>query len=894
MRSFSWLLVSVGSLGLAGCDCGGDPKCGNGVAEGNEECDDKNDDPSDGCTSTCQLQVCGNARLEEGEGCDDGNVVNLDRCDAFCQPEPDPLCGNGLVERDEACDEGEANSDDQPNVCRTDCELPSCGDGVIDANEECDDGDDNQDAPSACRPNCVVPFCGDAIDDFDEGCDDANAAAGDGCDSLCFPEDVCGDRPYVNLMLDGIPVGNTIWFYGTTEGAENAFTPPAECPSAGDAPDAVHLYIAPNGGRVTITTRDATPAGDTQFDTIVYVLTDCDQGEADLRGCNDQYVLPEPIIDPWGPDVYEDDRAEVEISADPGEVFYIVVDGYDTAQAGGYALTVTQRPLREAGDDCDLSGALDGCQDGLVCSPVVGDPGHGTCEAAGDPVVTDASISVAGPWSLVFDVTGTDDNGDAARVLIQFQNILGDIVDVNFDGRGDENDFVQVDPDPGFIGLADFAGSVLVNRYERVVTADVYVKDLSGAQSAPFAVDVPDFPSPLGEGDACDPSGLGSNCGFGLACISSGGDFVCGEANCDGYVDMADHRDGAEWVYEGTTFGGTNTERCGETGTLSGDVGFSFTPSVGKTYRVAVEDASFSHVLSARANCEEIFDWFCLTGSRGVVTVQHVYLDAGRAFFFVVDGNLRAADEGNFTFRISDPIQLAAGEVCGPGFVDGVCEAGTICVDLAAFDENFCMEALDEGEACDPDSTIEYCQNPFSCAADGGGFTCQNLAFLGDPCGAGWGADCGAGLVCVAGGWRDLCAFSVCSATDINAAGVLDAGSNTVTYEGSSVGNADYFDNCSFPSGGDELLSYRTRQDAWVSFDTSGSEIDTALAASQSCTVWDAIYCNDDFGGVRSFIDYGWRASGTTIYLIVDDKYDLEADFTVTVREIPMDDPWGG
>lgn len=888
----SWILVvSFSAFGLAGCGCGGDAECGNDVAEEGEECDG-----TDGCTSDCKIRVCGNSRIEEGEGCDDGNLLPGDACDAFCQEEPPSECGNGIVEQpDEECDAGDANSDTEPNLCRRNCTRPACGDSVIDAGEECDDGAENSDdLPSRCRTSCVVPFCGDSIRDFTEGCDDGGGEAGDGCDSQCFREDVCGDESYVNLMLEGIAVGNTIWYYGDTSGATNRFTPPTECPGAGDAPDQVHLYIAPGGGRVRITTRDATPAGDTQFDTIVYVLTDCDQGVADVVACNDQYILPEPIIDPWGPDTYDDDRAELELSADPGQIFYVVVDGYDAPQAGGYALTITQRPVRSEGEDCDLSGALDLCADGFVCSAL--EPGHGTCAAATAPVVTDAAFSTIGPWSLVVDVTGTDENGDSSLVLLTFADILGDPVDVNGDGVGDETDVLRLNPDPSFIGSPEFSGVAAMGRYNRAVTANVMVEDLAGEQSAPFPIDIPDFPSPRGEGEECDPSGLDSYCAFSLACVSDGaGGFECGAASCDGYVDMLDHRDGSDWVYEGTTFGATNFDHCNEMGQLSGDIGFTFRPAVSKSYRIAVEDASFSHVLSMRGNCEDPGHWFCNEGNRSQDTVVHWWLDAGVTYYIVVDGNLRAADEGGFTLRIGDPNDLAAGEVCGPEPVDGFCTIGTNCVDLPDVEDNFCMDALGEGEACDPDSTSEYCAYPNTCAEDGGGYTCQNLAYLGDECGGGWGGTCLAGMSCLAGMWSNTCQLNSCTAIDMNDDGVLDAGANTVTYTGTTVGASDFYNNCGFPSGGDVLLSYRTRQDAWVSFDTSGSAVDTSLSVSDwSCTAWDrGANCNDDFGGVRSFVEVGWYRAGTTFYLIVDDKYRIEDDFTLQAREIPMADPWG-
>ena len=49
--------------------------CGDGVVQaGLEECDDGNDDDSDGCLTSCRLARCGDGFVQTGlEECDDGN-----------------------------------------------------------------------------------------------------------------------------------------------------------------------------------------------------------------------------------------------------------------------------------------------------------------------------------------------------------------------------------------------------------------------------------------------------------------------------------------------------------------------------------------------------------------------------------------------------------------------------------------------------------------------------------------------------------------------------------------------------------------------------------------------------------------------------------------------------
>lgn len=55
-------------------------RCGDGVINGNEACDDGNEIDTDACTNDCREQTCGNGQIDPGEGscdCEDGSV-NLD------------------------------------------------------------------------------------------------------------------------------------------------------------------------------------------------------------------------------------------------------------------------------------------------------------------------------------------------------------------------------------------------------------------------------------------------------------------------------------------------------------------------------------------------------------------------------------------------------------------------------------------------------------------------------------------------------------------------------------------------------------------------------------------------------------------------------------------------
>ncbi|MDP2341631.1 MAG: hypothetical protein Q8O67_11790 [Deltaproteobacteria bacterium] len=169
-------------------------RCGDGVENGADECDDGNGFDTDGCTSACLLARCRDGILRDGgalfglcadgdttcEECDDGNAGRGDGCDDNCRVE---RCGNGRQDEGEECEA--ANADDA--TCTPACRRPVCGDGFIERDvEACDDGDTL--AGDGCAADCSkVERCGDGVVDVaaGEGCDDGNANPSDGCDDGC-------------------------------------------------------------------------------------------------------------------------------------------------------------------------------------------------------------------------------------------------------------------------------------------------------------------------------------------------------------------------------------------------------------------------------------------------------------------------------------------------------------------------------------------------------------------------------------------------------------------------------------------------------------------------------------------------------------------------------------
>lgn len=128
---------------LDGCraDCSGPAACGDGLVQEllGEQCDDgdRNDDGApDACRTDCTPPRCGDGVVDAGEACDDGNDVDDDGCSTVCRT---PGCPDGVLQVGEECDDGNIVDDDS---CSNTCRVGFCGDGIRQRGrgEECDDG----------------------------------------------------------------------------------------------------------------------------------------------------------------------------------------------------------------------------------------------------------------------------------------------------------------------------------------------------------------------------------------------------------------------------------------------------------------------------------------------------------------------------------------------------------------------------------------------------------------------------------------------------------------------------------------------------------------------------------------------------------------------------------
>ncbi len=213
------------------CDANGicqpGASCGNGIIEGNEQCDDGNFIETDTCNNLCLLTICGDTIIQTPNGngdfeeCDtDGAVCGAGGVclpDCTCASGGFGFCGDGIMDPSlgEECDPPGSLCLDG-TTCWPDCTCGGCttnadcpyGDQVC-VNGNCQDCSNNFECNigNMClNGNCVkIPSCGDGFcaPQLGEDCRTCGADCACGPGTICSSDGTCAP-PNTGGCGDGI------------------------------------------------------------------------------------------------------------------------------------------------------------------------------------------------------------------------------------------------------------------------------------------------------------------------------------------------------------------------------------------------------------------------------------------------------------------------------------------------------------------------------------------------------------------------------------------------------------------------------------------------------------------------------------------------------------------
>jgi cysteine-rich repeat protein len=284
-----------------------------------------------------------------------------------------PVCGDGFAEQDEECDGADLDGgtcvslgfDGGTLECSNDCTYDTtscttitCGDGMInDVMEQCDGADLGMatcisegftGGTLVCGMNCQLDTSGCGTETCTDGADDDFDMLADCADMDCAA--ACADSCASPVVL----ADPSIDVAGNTTGHADLYDDGCFTTSGGDGEVTYQITVATTG------MLDVTLVSP-MVDLGLSLWTSCG---ANAITCRDE-AFPGNMADP--------DTEELSIPVDAGDVVFITVEGFGTAE-GAFTLSAESRPIvcgdglvegTESCDDGDMND-MNGCTNACV------------------------------------------------------------------------------------------------------------------------------------------------------------------------------------------------------------------------------------------------------------------------------------------------------------------------------------------------------------------------------------------------------------------------------------------------------------------------------------------------------------------------------------------------
>jgi cysteine-rich repeat protein len=518
---------------------------------------------------------------------------------------------------------------------------------------------------------------------------------------VCQPIPGASCAAPVDLDTAGTQSGSTRTYSGST--GAGGLTTGGSCGGVGL--DVFHTYTLPERGDVTFSTRDA----GTTIDTVLHVRTTCTDGATEL-GCNNDSA----------PGV----QSELSVLDQPaGRALSVIVDTANF-NVGSYVLKTTLRPVRDAGQACDPTGAVTRCATGLLCRAA-----DSTCVVAHAPTLVAVQALRLSTDRVRLVVDGSDVDGDASGISYRRRNSAGVLLDGADVSRGFAPAVTgQTAPFVGVVEVAGLAGLDVASFDVRVRDAVSLASDVQGAVVVPLPV--------RSQGEACDLLGRRDACVAGMACTDGGGVATCQPVPGYACADPVDLnalaiRFGDTWTYDGdnrhNAFGDAGS--CGGAG-LEVYHHFTLPERADVTLRTVALATTFATALVVRDQCVGT-EIACNDGGPPGTHSQVSLADrpAATPLVIVVDDDTLFTGQGPYRLEVSLVPVREAGGTCDVAGVTSRCVPGLTCNRGLCQTPFTCGNGqLDAGEQCDDgaansDTAPDACRTHCARAHCGDGVT---------------------------------------------------------------------------------------------------------------------------------------------------------------------------